>query len=152
MKRFLLLPLIFISLFACNKKDDSNTPEPPVTRQDSLVVLTYDTTEKTVTATPGDSVVTYVLQIWLVEDYILDYGDDFTDEGVKNALSSYLDMCIQWQMIFPTFDAPETTLVFDWFDQMYLGKEYIAMAASYDEQARKINGPVSFIRFYIPDN
>lgn len=152
MKRLLLLPLIFISLFACNKKDDSNTPEPPVTRQDSLVVLTYDTTEKTVIATPGDSVVTYVLQIWLVEDYILDYGDDFTDEGVKNALSSYLDMCIQWQMIFPTFDAPETTLVFDWFDQMYLGKEYIAMAASYDEQARKINGPVSFIRFYIPDN
>lgn len=152
MKRLILLPLIFISLFACNKKDDSNTPEPPVTRQDSLVVLTYDPTEKTVTATPGDSVVTYVLQIWLVEDYILDYGDDFTDEGVKNALSSYLDMCIQWQMIFPTFDAPETTLVFDWFDQMYLGKEYIAMAASYDEQARKINGPVSFIRFYIPDN
>lgn len=161
-KILLLIPLLFLALISCDKKDDSNTPEPPVTPPDTTenppvivsnaIDLTYDSANITVTATPGDSVVTYVLQIWLVEDYILDYGDDFTDEGVKNALSSYLDMCIQWQMIFPTFDAPETTLVFDWFDQMYLGKEYIAMAASYDEQARKINGPVSFIRFYIPDN
>lgn len=160
-KILLLIPLLLLALISCDKKDDSDSPDAPVVPQDTTVVppvvvnnaitLTYDSVNVTVTATPGDSVETYVLQVWLVEDYILDYGDDFTDEGVKNALSSYLDMCIDWQMQFPIFDMTETTLVYDWFDQPYYGVEHIAMAASYDEQARKIDGPVSFIRFMAPE-
>ncbi|MCQ2344123.1 MAG: hypothetical protein MJ002_04255 [Paludibacteraceae bacterium] len=162
MKKYLLIiPLLLLALISCDKKDNSNSPDSPVTPPDTtenppvvtnnVIALTYDSTNVTVTAIPGDSVETYVLQVWLVEDYILDYGDDFTDAGVRNALASYLDMCIDWQMQFPIFDMTETTLVYDWFDQPYYGVEHIAMAASYNEQARKIDGPVSFIRFMVPE-
>lgn len=164
MKKILLIIICMLALIACNKNNepqqssDDNNPSDTIPQdtvpQDPVafsVALSYDSVANIVTAVPSDTDVEYVLQVWMVQDYVLDYGNDFSDAHVKESLQDYLDMCIAWEMSFPTFTGTTTMDVYEWFDQPYPGEEFIAMAASFNLQTRKIEGRVEHIFFTTPE-
>lgn len=159
MKKTLLIIFAMLALVACNKKDEAQQPGEQQTGGNSgkeeptgfHVSLTYDSEANMVTAMPSDTMVEYVLFVWMKEDFILDYGDDFSDEHVKESLQAYIDMCIEWNMAFPTFRGETSMDVYEWFDQPYPGEEFIAMAASFNKQTRKIEGGVDHIFFTTPE-
>jgi len=153
MKKYLLVIFVLLAIVACDKANDANQPEQPSGKEepkDFSIALSYDSVANTVTAIPSDSTGEYVLTVWMVDDYILDYGDDFSDAHVKESLQSYLDLCIDYGMAFPTFVGSQTLQVYEFFDQPYPGEDFIAMAAEFDVKTKKVQGSVFKIFFTTP--
>jgi len=146
---FLLFSLFF--LIACNKNNDPQKPSDNPSGGDDTstfrISLSYDSVANTISAIPSDSTVEYVMTIWMVEDYKIDYGNDFSDAHIKESLQSWVDDCIGCGMGFPLFRGRETQLVYEFFDHPYPGEEFIAMAGQFDSKTKKIVGSVFHINF-----
>lgn len=166
MKRILFVLLSVLALIACKKNNEPQQPGNPSTdvtpsdtvQQDTIpgpvafsIELSYDSSDNIITAVSTDSMVEYVLQVWMKEDFIMDYGDDFSDAHIAESLQSYLDMCVEGGIQFPTFVGNTALDVYEFFDQPYPGKEIIAMAAKFNMTTLKIEGPVYHIFFTTPE-
>lgn len=153
MKKTLLIIMSVVALMACSKDNEPKPGQPTgdLTPTTFAITLSYDSVANTVTAVPTDSTVEYIFQVWMTQDFILDYGNDFSDKHIAESLQDYLDMCIAWEMAFPTFVGTTTMDVYEFFDQPYPGEEFIAMAASFNLQTRKIEGRVEHIFFTTPE-
>lgn len=152
MKKTLFVILSMLALIACNKNNEPQQPGQPSEDDPAIftITLSYDSVANTVTALPSDTAVEYLFQIWMTQDFILDYGNDFSDKHIAESLQDYIDMCIAWDMSFPTFVGKTTMDVYEFFDQPYPGEEFIAMAARFNLQTRKIDGKVEHIFFTTP--
>lgn len=160
MKKTLLIIMSVVALMACSKDNEPKPGQPsgdnpsdtvPQDPATFAITLSYDSVANTVTAVPTDNAVEYIFQVWMTQDFILDYGNDFSDKQIAESLQDYLDMCIAWEMAFPTFVGTTTMDVYEFFDQPYPGEEFIAMAASFNLQTHKIEGRVEHIFFTTPE-
>lgn len=156
MKKTIFLSLLLLALVACNQNNPQQ-PDKPVVEDDDQdttsvtgVLLTYDSVTNCVTAVPSDSISDYVLFVWMVQDYIADYGNDFSDDHIFESMESYIQMSIQYQMSFPIFQGSTTVEVYEYFDQPYPGEDYIAMAAAFDVEKNELIKPVSYLFFTTP--
>lgn len=153
MKKTMLFFMLLLAFVAC-KQNDPQQPDTPTDDDQNTtsftIALSYDSVANTVTSIPSDTAADYVLLVWMVQDYIADYGDDFSDDKVFENMNSYIRQCIMYQMGFPLFYGCETVDVYDFFDQPYPGEDCIAMAAPFDTEKRKLLKPVSYIFFTSP--
>lgn len=153
MKKIVFIIMTVLVLISCDNNHEtqlSDNPSVDTVSMDSTgftVALSYDSMYNTITAVPSDSTIEYVFTVWMVQDFILDYGNDFSDAHIKSSFQDYLDMCIVWSMAFPTFVGSETMDVYEFFDQPYPGEEFIAMAAKFNMKTKKIEGDVFHINF-----
>jgi len=152
MKKSLLVIFSLLALLSCSKQDPQQPeqPEQPGGEVEEptgfQIALSYDSLANTVTAIPSDSS-EYVLQIWMKQDFILDYGDDFSEAHILESLQAYIDLCVEWEMAFPTFRGEATVDVYEFFDQPYPGEEFIAMAAQINTATGKLEGKAFYLFF-----
>jgi len=142
--------LLTLAIVSCDKDAPSQPDQPSGDQTSFAITLTYDSAANAITAIPADTTSDYVLFVWMVQDYIADYGNDFSDAQIYANMQSYISQCIMFEMSFPLFRGCETVDVYDFFDQPYPGNECIAMAAPYDTKSRKLLQPVAHLRFTTP--
>ena len=154
MKKIVFIIMTVLVMISCDKNPEtqlSDNPSVDTVPIDSIVftvALSYDSMYNTITAVPSDSTIEYVFTVWMVQDFILDYGNDFSDGHIAESLQDYIDM---WEMSFPTFVGATTMDVYEFFDQPYPGEEFIAMAVPFNMQTHKIDGRVEHIFFTTPE-